>query len=417
MNTRKIPIWKKILLVVESLVIIIYLFMTVGYTWFKLDRNGFIAYMSQTSIVRGYIKSQAGDKFKESVQDTEFKQEKVHINENLDGHVQTHKNIALFGIDSREGEFADSANSDTIIIVSINNKTGQVKMASIFRDTMLKIEGKDGTVKYFKANSGFFRAGPEGAINMLNTNLDLNITDYVVVNFNGVSAIIDALGGVDVNISGEEKFYINGYLTETRKITGLDAPDIEELVDGPIHLSGLQATAFCRIRYVKFTDEDGTVYNNDMGRTARQRMIIRKLIEKSKAAGVTELMNVANTVFNYNTENEKVIGTSFEFDEILDMIPTLINFSLVDNTGFPFTYETPRINGLDMVVSSGLSYNVAKLHEFLFDDQNYRPSSTVQNISDYLESYTGIGTVKTKEDREKEKAEDQEQPMYSNNQE
>ena len=206
-------------------------------------------------------------------------------------------------------------------------------------------------------------------------------------------------------------------MTETRKITGLDAPDIEELVDGPIHLSGLQATAFCRIRYVKFTDEDGTVYNNDMGRTARQRMIIRKLIEKSKAAGVTELMNVANTVFNYNTENEKVIGTSFEFDEILDMIPTLINFSLVDNTGFPFTYETPRINSLDMVVSSGLSYNVAKLHEFLFGDQNYRPSSTVQNISDYLESYTGIGTVKTKEDREKEKAEDQEQPMYSNNQE
>ena len=175
MNTRKIPIWKKILLVVESLVIIIYLFMTVGYTWFKLDRNGFIAYMSQTSIVRGYIKSQAGDKFKESVQDTEFKQEKVHINANLDGNVQTYKNIALFGIDSREGEFADSANSDTIIIVSINNKTGQVKMASIFRDTMLKIEGKDGTVKYFKANSGFFRAGPEGAINMLNTNLDLNI--------------------------------------------------------------------------------------------------------------------------------------------------------------------------------------------------------------------------------------------------
>lgn len=398
---NKTPIWKSILLVFESLLLIVYLAMTVMFVWFKVDRNGFISAFSANPLLRFYLNKTAKDDYVEKVQDTDYDQNKVVINEGLSENIETYKNIALFGIDPRGSEFDDSAHSDTIIIVSINNKTGEVKMVSVYRDTMLKIVDDDGDVSYTKANAAFFKAGPECAVNMLNMNLDLNITDYAVVNFTGLAKIIDALGGIDVTITPEEMTYVNGYLTETRLITGLDAPDITHA--GDIHLSGLQATAYCRIRYVSFYDEDGTKYSNDMGRTARQRSVIKKLVEKAKKAGVSQLLNIADTILHYNTEDEKIIGTSLSFNEVMDLIPTMINFSLTGSEGFPFTCDTPTINKASMVVAQGLSYNVTKLHEYLFGEENYVPSEQVTAISEYLENYTGIPTVKLKEDREKEK--------------
>lgn len=393
---NKTPIWKKVLLVLESMLMIVYVAMTVLFVWFKVDKNGFISAFSANPLVRMYLNQTTKEDYVEKVQDTDYDEEKVVINEGLSENIETYKNIALFGIDPRGSEFDDSAHSDTIIIVSINNKTGQVKMASVYRDTMLKIVDEDGDVSYTKANAAFFKGGPECAVNMLNTNLDLNITDYAVVNFTGLAKIIDALGGIDVTLTPEEMTYVNGYLTETRKITGLDAPDITHA--GDIHLSGLQATAYCRIRYVSFYDEDGTKYSNDMGRTARQRSVIKKLVEKAKKAGVSQLLSIADTILHYNTEDEKIIGTSLSFNEVMDLIPTMINFTMAGSEGFPFTCDTPTINKASMVVAQGLSYNVTKLHEFLFDEENYVPSEQVIAISDYLESYTGIPTVKLKED-------------------
>ena len=393
---NKTPIWKTVLLVMESMLLLVYFAMTVLFVWFKVDKNGFISAFSANPLVRMYLNQTTKEDYVEKVQDTDYDEEKVVINEGLSENIETYKNIALFGIDPRGSEFDDSAHSDTIIIVSINNKTGQVKMASVYRDTMLKIVDEDGDVSYTKANAAFFKGGPECAVNMLNTNLDLNITDYAVVNFTGLAKIIDALGGIDVTLTPEEMTYVNGYLTETRKITGLDAPDITHA--GDIHLSGLQATAYCRIRYVSFYDEDGTKYSNDMGRTARQRSVIKKLVEKAKKAGVSQLLSIADTILHYNTEDEKIIGTSLSFNEVMDLIPTMINFTMAGSEGFPFTCDTPTINKASMVVAQGLSYNVTKLHEFLFDEENYVPSEQVITISDYLESYTGIPTVKLKED-------------------
>ena len=306
---NKVPAWKTILLVLESVLMLAYVFMTVLFVWFKVDKNGFISTFSANPLVRMYLNQTTKDDYVEKVQDTDYDEEKVVINEGLSENIETYRNIALFGIDPRGSEFDDSAHSDTIIIVSINNKTGQVKMASVYRDTMLKIVDDDGDVSYTKANAAFFKGGPECAVNMLNTNLDLNITDYAVVNFTGLAKIIDALGGIDVTITPEEMTYVNGYLTETRKITGMDAPDITH--SGDIHLSGLQATAYCRIRYVSFYDEDGTKYSNDMGRTARQRSVIKKLVEKAKKAGVSQLLQIADSVLNYNTEDEKLLEQVF----------------------------------------------------------------------------------------------------------
>jgi len=400
-RTRKTPKWKIAIIVMESFIILMYLIVTVFYAWYKTDKLGMIATLSKSSFVKNILSNtQYAKDYEKNVQNQDFDENSISVNEGLTGNVETYRNIALFGIDSRGSEFDEQTHSDTIIVVSINNKTGEVKMASVYRDTMLKIVDSDGDVSYTKANAAFYKGGPECAINMLNTNLDLNIQDYVVVNFTGLIRIIDALGGIDVNITQEEMTLINGYMTETRLITGLDSPNLTSA--GNVHLTGLQATAFCRIRYVAFTDEDGTVYNNDFGRTARQRFVIRQLVSKAKAAGATQVMEIVNTVLNYNTADEKVISTSLSLTEIMDLIPTMIGFEITGSEGFPYTVSTPTINGASMVVAQGLSYNVSRLHKFLFNETSYTPSDTVETISDYLISYTGIPTVKLEEDQYEE---------------
>lgn len=393
---EKVTKWKIALLVLEGILISAYLVLTVFYVWFKVDQNGFIKKFSKNSLVRMYLSNVAADDYEEKVQDTAFNKENVTTNKEIGEEIETYRNIALFGIDSRNSAFDDQVHSDSIIIVSINNKTGEVKLASVYRDTMLKMKNRQGEEVYTKANAAFFMGGAENAVSMLNINLDLNITDYAVVNFTGLTKIIDALGGIDVTITPQEKFYINGYLVETREITRMDAPDIAE--SGHVHLSGLQATAYCRIRYVTFTDEDGTDYHYDMGRTARQRSVLKKLVAKAKLAGAGQVMSIADSILNYNTADEKILTTSLSFDEVMDLIPTMLDFELTETMGFPFTCDTPTVDKASVVVANGLSYNVTKLHEYLFGEKNYVPSLQVQNISDYLEDYTGIPTIKLKED-------------------
>ena len=163
----------------------------------------------------------------------------------------------------------------------------------------------------------------------------LDIKDYVTVNFNGIATIIDLLGGVDVNLTEEEQMYVNGYLTETRMITGMDADDIYQYGQ-KIHLNGLQATAYCRIRYTALYMEDGTVYNNDFGRTARQRIVLTQLVEKAKSAGLSQVLSLCDEVFK--SEND-IFKTSLTYDEVMDLIPVLLDFSMDSTTGYPFTYN------------------------------------------------------------------------------
>lgn len=392
--------FKIAIVVLESILILCFMVITFFYAWIQNDKMGFVKTFSKSAFVRMYLSNTIEQEYENKVQDTDFNKENITTNQELSPTIETYRNIALFGIDSRDETFDKNVHSDTIIVVSINNKTGEVKMASVYRDTMLKMADRNGKDYYTKANAAFFMGGAENAINMLNVNLDLNITDYAVVNFTGLTKIIDALGGIDVNITPQEKFYINGYLVETREITGLDAPDVTE--SGAVHLSGLQATAYCRIRYVTFTDEDGTEYNNDMGRTARQRSVIKKLVSKAKLAGVNEVMAVADEILNYGTQEEKIITTSLSFDEIMDLIPVMIDFELTETFGFPYTFATPEIKGASMVVPRGLSYSVMKLHEALFDEKDYMPSKQVEKINDYIIKYTGIKTQRLEEDMDEE---------------
>lgn len=377
---------KLALLVIEVLVLVIAI---VGVSIFLMPN-------SKSFLVKTFTKCPAGqalldalykDDYNKNVLDNSTDKDKIETVDLGEGYT----NIALFGIDPRLGEFEDSTHTDTIMIVSINNKTHEVKLVSLYRDTFLRMTTTDGEIDYEKANSAYFRNGAEGAINMLNNNLDLDITEYALVNFQGLATIIDALGGLDVNITGEEAFYINGYLTETRKITGMDAPDVTE--SGLVHLTGLQATAYCRIRYTTFYDENGNEYNNDYGRTARQRNILNKILEKAKTAGVSELINVAETIIKKNNVNgEKIISTNIEWDRIVDLLTVAVDCTLTDTTGFPYDVYTPESNEAyyGYVIPMGLEQNVIRLHQYLFPDRTYTPSSLVTRINDYIIDETGV---------------------------
>ena len=142
------------------------------------------------------------DKVKINPEDITFNSE-VEENKEMKGY----RNIALFGVDSRTGKLGKGNRSDTIMIASINQDTGDVKLVSVYRDTYLNL----GTDAYNKANAAYAQGGPEQAINMLNMNFDLNIQEYVTVGFDALIETIDALGGVEIDVHENEIKDLNNY--------------------------------------------------------------------------------------------------------------------------------------------------------------------------------------------------------------
>ena len=312
--------------------------------------------------------------------------ENVMMNEEVVGNkeLKAYTNIALFGIDSRDESLGDGNRSDTIMVASINNKTKEIKMVSVYRDTYLLIPKEDST--YDKANLGYFYGGPELAINELNRNLDLDITDYVSVNFSALIDTIDALGGIDIEITEKECFYINGYMTETAVITGKEKVELYE--SGLVHLNGMQATAFCRIRYVPTVN--GT--NDDYGRTERQRVVISKIAEKAKEADLATLNKVVDEVLPN-------ISTSLTAGEILGLLSGIAKYELVDSAGFPFEKVGMGMGSKgDCVVPVDLEYNVEELHRFLFGAEDYTVSGAVKEISDRIIEVSGQKHTKVETD-------------------
>lgn len=273
---------------------------------------------------------------------------------------------ALFGLDHRsKNEKLNTENSDTIIIASINNDTKAVKLVSVYRDTLLNV--KDDT--YSKANAAYALGGPTLAVSMLNTNLDLNITDYVAIDFDALVTVVDCLGGLDIPLSYAEIVHMNNYCVETSEETGKSytpvelpdpKPEDEEATVGTYHLNGVQATSYCRIRYTA---------SLDMGRTERQRRVLGMLFDKAKIAGLSSIFKIMDDVF-------PMVTTSLSKQDILGLIPTLIGYKFTDSTGFPQKFKFSNIKG-SIIVPTDLENNVVELHKFLYDDQDYTPSSEV----------------------------------------
>lgn len=289
---------------------------------------------------------------------------------------------ALFGLDHRsKNEKLNTENSDTIIIASINNDTKAVKLVSVYRDTLLNV--KDDT--YSKANSAYAFGGPTNAVSMLNTNLDLNITDYVAIDFNALVTVVDCLGGLDIPLSYAEIVHMNNYCVETSEETGKSytpielpdpKPEDEEAIVDTYHLNGVQATSYCRIRYTA---------SLDMGRTERQRRVIQMIVDKAKKAGLSTIFDIMDQVF-------PMVKTSVSKTEILKMIPAMIGYSIDETTGFPNDYKFAQVKG-SVIVPTTLESNVLKMHQFLYGDTSYTPTQDVLNRSAQITNIAGEGDV------------------------
>lgn len=306
--------------------------------------------------------------------------DKVQINDTVTAEEMSgFMHIALFGIDTRGGD--DLRNSDTTIIASINNETKEVKLVSVYRDTMLNVgDGRFGSDSYEKCNAAYAFGGPEQAISMLNTNLDLNITQYATVDFNALTTAIDCMGGLDIEMSGEEVEHMNNYCVGTAEATGKEYTPIPRPADDKAvdvyHLNGVQATSYARVRYTAGLDFE---------RTERQRLIIQKLVEKAKKAGLPTLAKVMDEVF-------PMVETSLTKEEIFSMGANMLSYDFGETTGFPFHhYEATLGEKGAVVIPTELDNNVQELHKFLFDKENYTVSETVQERSDVTVSISGYG--------------------------
>ena len=213
----------------------------------------------------------------------------------------------------------------------------------------------------------------------------------MTVNFAGVAKVIDTLGGITVNLTEEEVSQLNHHLKSTISSTGEYARPIKHSGKN-IKLNGIQATTYCRIRKATFYDsETGDAISNDFGRAARQRSVIMKLVERAKKASVSELQNMVKTVMNDKSKtDDRIISTSFTFDEIVNLLPVIYNFKLSGSEGFPSELTTGTIDGASYVIPKGLSANVSELHKYLYGESDYQPTSNVQTIDNYLVGYTGV---------------------------
>lgn len=280
-----------------------------------------------------------------------------------------YRNIALFGVDSREGDLESGTNSDTIIVCSINNKTGNIKLASVYRDTYL--DNTNG--QYRKATECYAGGGAERAINMLNKNLDLDITDFVTVDFNAIVKMVDLIGGIELDVTEEELQWLNGYCVENQQVTGVDYEPLTSA--GYQHLTGIQALAYCRIRYTE---------GWDYKRTERQREVLGKIFAKAQSQGVASLISIATSMMDN-------IATSLNTAEMISLVSGISKYTIEATYGFPYEKSTTVISAGDVVVPVNLAANVKQLHLDLFGDADYTPSATVQEISNKIVSDTGIG--------------------------
>lgn len=284
------------------------------------------------------------------------------VNENL----SEYRNIAIFGVDSRSDDYGVGNRSDCIIIASINNKTKEVKLISVYRDTYVQIEGH-GLDKITHAYS--YGEAPL-AIKTLNKNLDLNIKEFVTVNFDSVSEAVDKLGGVQLSITSEEIKYINGYIDETSKVTGKTSKHITQ--PGTYTVDGVQAVAYSRIRYTA---------GGDYKRTERMRTVIEAMLAKLKTRSLGQINAFADAILPQ-------VYTNITLGDIISLAPDIAKYKVSNSIGWPYDTKGKTMDrwyGIPVTLES----NVVQLHKEAFGESNYTASQTVKSISQSIVNKTG----------------------------
>ena len=257
-------------------------------------------------------------------------------------------NILLMGGDSRSTN--DYGRTDTMMILSVNLEENLVKMTSIMRDTWVSIPGHSSN----KINAANVFGGPELAVQAVNDNFGTDIEDYILINMSDMVEIIDLVGGVDVDVTEAERKYVNYYADmyqdETAKYNG--ATSLNET--GLVHLNGLLATAYCRIRYT----------DSDYVRVMRQQEVMLAVAKQIQEMDVNDLMDIVDVVtdkFSTNLENERLkelatAGLVMEIDQVGQYrIPA------------DGTFKSGTFSGTWMI-KPDFSKNASLLHEFIYGE-------------------------------------------------
>ncbi len=294
--------------------------------------------------------------------------------------------IALVGLDTRPDE-EDVNNSDTMIICVINHNKKEIRLCSLYRDTYLNvINDYYGNPDYYtKANAAYNYGGAEQFLSMLNLNLDLNITEYMTVDFKALAEVVDLLGGLDIDMTKEEVGHVNNYNVETSAACGVeyealeypDDPNFDGAITETFHCNGTQAVSYARIRYTS---------GNDFRRASRQREVLTLIKQKAQAADIGTIDSVLNAVL-------PDITTNIDNMKLISVITSAVTYGMGTDTqaGFPFVHveDDGSRTGDDVVLPVTLAYNVQRLHEFLFPDEEYSPSETVLSYSQHISDVCG----------------------------
>ena len=281
----------------------------------------------------------------------DLNEDDLNVSAQAEQQLAEYRNIAIFGVDSRDDSYDKGNRSDCIIIASINNKTKEVKLISVYRDTYVQIEGH-GLDKITHAYS--YGEAPL-AIKTLNTNLDLNIKEFATVNFDVVKETVDYIGGISMPITSEEVGHISG----------ITKP-------GTYTLTGEQALAYSRIRYAS---------GGDYKRTERMRDVLTAVANKVKTLNISQLNGFVDAIL-------PKVYTNITSADIFSMMPSIASYKITDSIGWP--YETKGIT-LDRWygIPVTLENNVKRLHQEAFDETDYIPSDTVKDISNQIIEKTG----------------------------
>ena len=306
------------------------------------------------------------DKFSK-MQQVDINEEELNVSAQAEENLSEYRNIAIFGVDSRSNNLEQGNRSDCIIIASINNKTKEVRLISVYRDTYVQIEGH-GLDKITHAYS--YGSAPL-AIKTLNTNLDLNIKEFVTVNFDSVAEAVDQLGGVTINIESQEELkYLNSYIDETANVTGKSNAKVAGT--GKQKLNGVQAVAYSRIRYTA---------GGDYKRTERMRTVIEAMVDKIKTKSIGEI----NSFIDFMMPK---VYTNITAGDIISLLPSVASFKIGESLGWPYNTKgitLDRWYGVPITLES----NVTKLHQELFGETDYTPTQDVKTISNQIINKTG----------------------------
>ena len=316
--------------------------------------------------VAGYtfVNGKIGKMQKENIDTTA-----VGINEETKQELKGYRNIALLGIDSRADDYGLGNRSDCMMIASINQETNEIKLISVYRDTYVYVM-ENGTKRLDKITHAYSYGGAQNTLKSLNEAMDLNITEFVTVNFDAVIAAVDSLGGVYIDIDKSEIKYVNDYIDATSESSGVKSSHITH--SGRQKLDGVQAVSYTRVRYTA---------GGDYKRTERMRTVVEAMLSKAKTLNVGQLNSFADTIL-------PKIRTNISTSEIWGLIPKLALFKVTESIGWP--YDTKGIT-LDRWygVPVTLQSNVERLHKEAFEQEDYEASDTVKEMSAAIVKKTG----------------------------